>query len=61
MSYQNEFKGPCGMQKKKKFSQWSQIPLKYLIDSVRCHVCANKRTTHATLKNYKKIQKKKLF
>jgi hypothetical protein len=46
---------------KKKFSPWSQIPLKYLIDSVRCHVCANKRTTRATLKNYKKIQIKNYF
>jgi len=44
LSYQNEFKGSWVMPKKQ-FSSWSQILLKYLMASVRCHVSANETTT----------------
>jgi hypothetical protein len=51
---------------KKQFNLWSQIPLKHLIDSVRCHVSANKRTTRALLNKkyiyiYKYTQIKNYF
>jgi hypothetical protein len=42
---------------KKLFSPWSQIPLKNLTDSIRCHVSANKMMTCVTLtKKYKYIK-----
>ena len=45
----------------KKISLWSQIPLKNLTDSVKCHINANKIMTNVTLnkKIYKYIKPKK--
>jgi len=46
--YQNEFKGLYGMQKIQ-ITPSSQIPLKKLTDSIRCHVSANKIATDISL------------
>jgi hypothetical protein len=48
MLYQNKFKNYCGWPNLQ-ITPCSQIPLKFLTDSVKHHVSANKMVTHVIL------------